>query len=309
MCLDPGFWRTNEKSEDVRACPITDACIGGNETEFCREDHKGHNYATCKGGYSMDPFQICKKCTATVVDFVLTVVAVVLVVVQALGLNYLLKKKFGRDGKGKAALKRCKNGVKILFASGQITASLPTTIPAVTLPKNFKAVVEVSQLLNMNLFTFVPMGCFTAEFSYYMMALALTVPLILAVGGLTLMGVARKRSHLFTAAIAITYLTLPTITTTSFGLFPCEYFDDDTRIMRSDCDISCRTEGRDAWEYYGYLMVGMFLISVTLMYFILLYSVKDKLMERTGTTSRTLGNRCSSRSPTSRISGGRRCSR
>ena len=42
------------------------------------------------------------------VDSVLTVVAVILVVVLVLGLNYLMKKKFGREGKGKAVLKRCK---------------------------------------------------------------------------------------------------------------------------------------------------------------------------------------------------------
>ena len=121
--LDPGFWRTNEKSEEVRECPIPDACIGGNETNVCREGHRGHYCATCKDGYSMDPFQVCKKCTATVVDSVLTVVAVILVVVLVLGLNYLMKKKFGREGKGKAVLKRCKNGIKIMFASGQITAA------------------------------------------------------------------------------------------------------------------------------------------------------------------------------------------
>lgn len=49
--LDPGFWRTNKKSEDVRECPIPDAFIGGNETEICREGHKGHYCATCKDGY------------------------------------------------------------------------------------------------------------------------------------------------------------------------------------------------------------------------------------------------------------------
>ena len=127
----------------------------------------------------------------------------IVVVVLVLGLNYLMKKKFGREAKGKTVLKRCKNGMKILFASGQITAALPTIIPAVALPKNFKTVVEASQLLNMNLFTFVPMGCFTEEFSYYMKTLALTVPVIVAVGGLISLGVVRKRPHLFTAGDAV----------------------------------------------------------------------------------------------------------
>ena len=93
------------------------------------------------------------------------------------------------------------------------------------------------------------------------------------------MGLSRKRPHLFTAAIAITYLTLPTITTTSFGLFPCEPFDDNTEMLRSDYDISCLAHGRDVWVYYGYLMVGMFPIGVTLMYWLLLYRVKDKLKD------------------------------
>jgi len=277
--LDPGFWRTNEKSEEILECPIPDACTGGNDTDICREGHKGHYCATCKDGYSMDPFQICKECMTTVVDSVLTVVVVLSVVVLAFGLNYVMKKKFGREDKGKAMLKRCKNGIKILFTSGQITASLPTIIPAIALPKNFKEVIKASQVLNLNVFTFVPMGCFTEEFSYYTKALTLTAPIIVAVGGLIVMGLARKRSNFLTAAIAITYLTLPTITTTAFGLFPCESFDDETRMMRRDYDISCLADGRDVWVYYGYLIVGMFPVGVTLMYFLLLYRVRDKLKD------------------------------
>ncbi len=121
-------------------------------------------------------------------DSILTVVAVAMAVLFALILKCIIKKKLGTEENSNAIWKRCKNGVKILFTSGQITASLPTIIPAVVIPKNFKTVVEASQLLNMNLFSFVPMECFTEEFSYYMKALALTMPLIVAVVGLILMG-------------------------------------------------------------------------------------------------------------------------
>ena len=104
---------------------------------------------------------LCKQCSESKNDLAFTVLAFVLFALILLGGYVLLKKKLGGGRRGKEVWKRCKNGVKILFASGQIIASLPNVIPQVSLPENFKEVVAASQFLNFNMFTLVPMGCFT----------------------------------------------------------------------------------------------------------------------------------------------------
>jgi hypothetical protein len=91
------------------------------------------------------------------------------------------------------------------------------------------------------------------------------------------MGFLRKRPGLYTAAIATTYLTLPTITTTVFGMFPCDEFDDGMSSLRSDLSIDCNASGRGAWQAYGYLMVAVFPVGVPLMYWVLLYRMRDRL--------------------------------
>jgi len=102
---------------------------------------------------------------------------------------------------------------------------------------------------------------------------------VMVIATLSLLAFFKKRPNLYTAAIAITYLTLPTITTTVFGMFPCDDFDNGNYSrLRSDLSIDCGAGGRGAWQAYGYLMVGIFPVGVPLMYWVLLYRMKDRLM-------------------------------
>jgi hypothetical protein len=71
---------------------------------------------------------------------------VVLVVGLALlvGLNWALNKKvFKKNPKLKRSLK---TGLKILFVSTQILAALPSIVPAIELPENYKEAVESVQV-------------------------------------------------------------------------------------------------------------------------------------------------------------------
>jgi uncharacterized membrane protein len=279
LTLEEGFWRTDATSSDVRSCVTPEACVGGNDTDTtCRDGHTGPYCALCVDEYNLDPFMLCQKCSSSKRDLIFTAVVVVLVVLTFFGLNHFVKKKLGRGKRGKEIWKRCKNGVKILFASGQITASLPNVMPQVSLPENFEKVVEKTQFLNVNLFTLVPMGCFAgSRFNFYTKSVAMTMLVIILCAVLVLLAFFRKKPHLYTAAIAITYMTLPTITTTVFGMFPCDEFDNGSSFLRSDLSIDCNAEGREAWELYGYLMVAIFPVGVPLLYFVLLFRMRDRL--------------------------------
>ena len=276
--IEAGFWRSGLESKDIRECPTPEACVGGNSTEeVCRKGHAGPYCALCIDGFTTDPFLLCKNCNESVNDIVWTVLALVLMAGLVFGLFYLVKKKFGQRRKGKTIWKRCKNGVKIIFASSQITASLPKVIPALSLPKSFKEVVKASQILNLNLFTFVPVGCF-GGIGYYGKTTMMTAPIIIACATLIFLGFVKRKPDLFTAAIAITYLTLPTITTTVFGLFPCDSFDDGRYRLRVDLSIDCEGRDRWAWEAYGFLMIILFPVGTTLSWWLLLYRKRDRLM-------------------------------
>jgi uncharacterized membrane protein len=87
------------------------------------------------------------------------------------------------------------------------------------------------------------------------------------------------RKFAFTVAIAVTYLTLPTITTMVFGLFPCDTLDTGESYLRSDYSIDCNGEERTAWTIYGALMIIIFPVGVTSSYWMLLWVDRHKIMQ------------------------------
>jgi len=214
-------------------------------------------------------------------DMFWTLLAILMFVVLVLVLRYLLRKKLRRGERGKVLWKKTKNGVKVMLASAQITASLPQVIPAVTLPKSYEAVVSAMQFTNLNPFTFISVGCFTGGFNFYHQTLGLVLPVTLACAIILLLGVfnTSRRQRYFTMAIALTYLTLPSITTSSFALFPCDDLDNGQKLLRVDLRISCNETGRVGWEAFGYLTILLYPVGVTALYSILLYQKRARLAQ------------------------------
>ena len=143
-------------------------------------------------------------------------------------------------------------------------------------------IVEASQVLKLDVFTFVPIGCWAGgTFNYYNRAVAMTIPVIVLCSALFFLGtlMKKRKNTMHTAAIVITYLTLPTITTVVFGLFPCDKLDDKREFLRGDYHIRCDEEGRGGWEVFGYAMVFVFPVCVPTLYFYLLWRVKCRIMK------------------------------
>jgi len=282
LALLPGYWRVSNTSDDVRECLVAEACLGGNSTEICREGHNGPYCNTCIENYNENPFGLCKECTGSTKDLLFTIVTAVSVVLFFVAFRFLVKKSLGDRSKGKDVWKRMKNGTKVMFASGQITASLPRVIPSISLPKSYEKVVNAAQVLKLDLFTFVPIECWAGgNFNYYHCAIAMTLPVIASCVILFFIGLLSKgkKKQMHTAAIVIMYLTLPTITTTVFGLFPCDKLDDGREFLRADYHIRCDEEGRGVWEVFGYAMVVIFPVCVPTLEFFLLWRVKERIMK------------------------------
>ncbi|GMH92837.1 hypothetical protein TL16_g12465 [Triparma laevis f. inornata] len=227
--IEPGYWRTGGTSIDVRECPVAEACVGGNGTDYCREGHDGPYCNLCADGFAKDPFLLCQSCNTTATSVVLSILFDLVLVGLLFGVGVLLKRN-------KAVYKRLKNGVKIISMGFQITASLPAVAPALPLPETSKEVVTTIQFFNADIFQLVSAGCISAGFNYFDRLLMVTLPIFLFCSALVLAGRKSKSngSRFFDAAMAVLYLTLPTITTTVFGVFSCDTLDDERSMLRAD---------------------------------------------------------------------------
>ena len=275
--LDPGYWRTGPMSKDVRECLVQEACVGGNSTNYCRPGHRGPYCHLCVEGYTKDPFMLCKSCSASTLDIVYTIVA--MAALAGLFICALRCMKSRPGDKRSALFKKLKNRGKILFAGAQIISSLPVVVPSIPLPDNFKDAIAAVQVLNLNIFNFVAVGCWSVGMNYYRQAAATTVPVAMGCLILVFLAAARKkkRTQYFTAMLALTYLTLPTLTTIIFGLLPCDTFDDGRSLLRKDYSLSCLANDRWWWEAFSKLMIVVFPVGVPSIYFLLLWRKKERI--------------------------------
>jgi hypothetical protein len=163
-----GFWRISINTSDIRQCPVAEACVGGADpVEYCREGHDGPYCNLCEAGFSKDVFGLCQECqtsTTSIIGTVLTVVGLLLLAVALVVVNKRLK----RNERVKAASKAAACGLKILFVTYQILATLPSIIPNLTLPANFKAMLSSIQFTKLNLFQLVSVGCVAGGFDFHL---------------------------------------------------------------------------------------------------------------------------------------------
>ena len=73
------------------------------------------------------------------------------------------------------------------------------------------------------------------------------------------------------------YLVLPTVSTTVFGVFPCDEITDEEDYLRADYSISCKDEGRGEMMAFGYVCLRLYPISIPLAFARLLWGSKDRI--------------------------------
>ncbi|GMH71325.1 hypothetical protein TL16_g05623 [Triparma laevis f. inornata] len=286
VTMEPGYWRVGPQSIDIRQCPIEAACVGGNISAangYCRGGHRGPYCNLCMKEYTKDPFHLCQTCDSTTADLVysiLTIFTIMIIIGLILGCAH--KKHFGANTNydRKKLSKRFKNGFKIIFTGAQITSALPAVIPVLALPQNFKSIVQAAQFLNLNVFQFVAVGCWSKNFNFYNRLIGTTLPIIAICLLLTTFAqlIPSRKARLNNIAVAITYLTLPTVTTTIFAMFPCDSIDGGQSYLRADYSIDCNAENRWVWQAYGASMIVVFPLGITLLYCRLLWVDRKKIM-------------------------------
>ena len=67
---------------------------------------------------------------------------------------------------------------------------------------------------------------------------------------------------------AVTFLVLPTVTTTIFKIFPCDVLDNGKEYLHADYSLSC--DSKDAshkmWVAYGVAMILVYPVGVLCLY-------------------------------------------
>jgi hypothetical protein len=161
--------------------------------------------------------------------------------------------------------------------SFQILAALPSIVPAIRLPENYKEVLSNAQVLNFNIFEFIGVNCFSSgfnlEWNLYWNLVCIT---LLPLAACTVLVAAKKRG----GAIAVTFLVLPTVTTTIFEIFPCDELKSG-EVYRLHADYSLRCESgsksHSLFLAYGALMVLVWPVGVLAMYSYLLIKNRAKI--------------------------------
>lgn len=160
--------------------------------------------------------------------------------------------------------------MKILFVLAQILAALHRIVPAIQLPENYSEALDFMQAANLNVFDLVKVGCFTNGFNVYLMALATTVAPLVVFVVLVLL-------NRIDAAIAVTFLVLPTVTTNLFTMFRCDKLDNGASYLHVDYALSCDSSSRGAWVAYGGLMLLVYPVGVIGLYAVLSGKNREQL--------------------------------
>ena len=127
-------------------------------------------------------------------------------------------------------------------------------------------------MFNLNPFQLIGVGCYSSSWNLNWMLFSVTLLPLLAC---TILTILKKKD----AAIAVTFLVLPTVTTTIFKIFPCDDLDDGTKFLHADYSLSCKDSSHTAWVAYGVSMIIVYPIGVLSLYAALLFKNRHKIKQ------------------------------
>ncbi|GMH88575.1 hypothetical protein TrST_g11202 [Triparma strigata] len=276
MELSTGYWRTNGNSTVVRDCLVEEACEGGeNSSDYCRDHHWGPLCERCDERYSKSMHGICLPCEGTATDTAYTLLTLLaLLIILFCIYRFVVKKLFKKNG-----IRSLKTGVKVMVSGWQIIVNIPSVVPNIIVPEDFEKVLTSMQFLSFDLFTIVSIRCWTLATNFYHHLVTATVmPLFFCALLALLAYTIKKRKNQFLAiALALTYLTFPTVSTTLMKFFPCDLMDDGQKWLRADYSVSCLASNRTPMAVFSVSMVCVYPIGVPALYFFLLWKNKARI--------------------------------
>jgi len=205
----------------------------------------------------------------------------------------------GQEGNGSTwAETRCSlhTKFKIILGVYQIQDALPWTIPTVSFPKAFEALIAWTSFLEFNVVQILPVSCLR-PFNFFDKLFAMTaLPIVFSLlifffGELAAMCATAKkaksiRTTYFGAFLLLTFVVFPSVSTTVLRFYNCvsyeEGFSDGStetiKVLEADHDISCTSPSyKGIWSTYALAMLFVYPVGIPLLYWVLLFRYRKQL--------------------------------
>jgi predicted outer membrane repeat protein len=300
--LAANYWRVDDISATVLACPTPYACLGGpNITSQCRVGQEGPYCTVCSTGYTRSQDGLCYSCensnslgaaTVSTVLFVIFFIGILLVVRYYKKIIKWYSKLLNQTVKNRK-FKTLRVKLKILVAFAQIVYQLGPAFNII-FPVSFVEYLNYYSIFQLNLVFLPDVGCIVQTNYYNNLLISTISPFILygvIVIGLGIMVWHAKRLNernpyytekyyrrdVVTSAFIISYFVLVSVSTKIFQVYQCETFDNDQSYLVADYSINCNSNNRSFYILYGSLMILIYPIGIPFAYAIMLVRNRHKI--------------------------------
>jgi len=312
LTLDSGFWRLNDELTEIIECPLKNACLGGNGTGsgLCAPRFKGPLCAVCRtGNFYAQAANTCRSCNFAFVDpltigLMIAIFGIIMVIIFNFStVNKCIEKMWDAairvetdevdDEAGETRHKieeklfSLQTKFKILVTFFQIISAYDWVLD-VNFPSVFSNFLSFFSALNLSV-NLIPLECFF-EVNYLSTLMVATIsPLIfsLFLGFVYFMSVrfaandserVKTQSYYFSLFLIISFLVFPGVSTGIFRSFQCHEVGNGESYLRVDYSIDCNGDFyNNLLLPYAGLMILLYPLGIPLMYFLLLWGVRDEL--------------------------------
>ena len=170
---------------------------------------------------------------------------------------------------------------KILIAVYQIQNALPWTLPFVSYPDAFEALVSWMSFIELDFVRIIPVECMMPHNFFYKLFASTSIPLglagiILVCGKLA--SLARRDPterrevwiYAYSWFLLLTYVVFTGVSTTVLRFFNCVEYDSVNAdgsskmlyVLQADHSISCESESYKEWKGYAWIMVFIYPVGI-----------------------------------------------
>ena len=249
----PGYWRVNNYSEVVYACPVSSACLGSlNSSDYsgtCAAGYKGNMCGTCEIGYSLSSSGKCSACPSTEINIlILLLLSGLIVLVGVVMVKSTLQSAFSAKSLYSIYIKIFTNYLQIVFLTAQFNLNWPeTVIELFSIQKS--AATASDQIFSLDCYFSESTNTDTETVYYYKLIIMAILPLIIwSISFIVWLFISFVKENndylkreLITTMIVLFFLVHPNIVKVIFGSMACESIDGTGYWLIDSLDIPCWT--------------------------------------------------------------------
>ena len=275
-----GYWRMNQTTSLVLACPRPESCIGNEDTAkildplgSCEANYKGNLCYSCIDGWAKDGNGNCTSCKTNAISYVLFILVIS---IQAILIGYGVKETMKEGAEYTEGQEELGNGVdsavllRIFMNYSQIFSllvAIPIKWPSVlndSLSISIKTSAIGDQLLSFDCFFYSNKSNITLRIIFFKALFIAANPFLFILLGLIVWVVYFKYkrrnilhnkdliNNIITTIVIICFDNQPTIIKNSFSMLQCmNLYREDTPVLYlvPDYDVKCWEGDHLLWTF------------------------------------------------------------